>query len=711
MTHVRAIAARPHPVGSPADRVVREYLLAQLSALGLQPQVFSSVGLNVRGTSVTAGQTENIVGRLAGSAKSRAILLVAHYDSVDRAPGAGDDAAGVAAILETVRAVRAGPALKNDLIVLFTEGEEAGLLGAEAFANSHPWMSDAGLIMNFDNRGNHGPALLFETSPGNLALMRSVAYSGARPLGSSLAYGLFKLLPNDTDFTSFRPFAIPGLNFAFGEGLDAYHSRLDTPDNLSAASLQHHGSYALSLTHHFGQLDLATLPRNDNDAIFFDWFGGSLVFYPQSWALPLEALATLLLLSGAGLAVSRKRFAWKRLLVALLPAVVLLALAAATMAVLWLAISWLLAGRHLDTDTPANSLLLSGLAWCGALACAFFLHRIRRFFAVYELFAASLTLLCAISWAVAVKFPPGSYLLLWPVLLGSIGLLITGLRKDAGRVLAASLPGMAAALLLFAPVVYLVYLFFTLNVTSVAVAGVFVGMAVMLSLPYMELLTPRSHTMKTLGILLALAIGVLVWGAARSGHSAEYPAHDTTFYSLNADDHSAAWVSYDQAVDRWSSQFFPAGSRERKPVPQYTGGSTVPLFTAPAPLVELAAPTATVKSDEKDGDTHRLHLTIQSPRGAAAIYLRFPKEIQAISAEVAGRSKPLGQSSNPLRINLFAMSGREIDVKLTLKAPSGVSFWLVDQSVGLPVNVAVRPTDIMSWYGSDVTLVARHYKL
>ncbi|MBZ5520991.1 MAG: hypothetical protein LAP21_01900 [Acidobacteriia bacterium] len=86
MAHVRAIAARPHPIGSPANRVVREYLMAQLSDLGMKPQVFPAFGMHVSGATIVAGQTEDIVGRLPGTANSRAIMLSAHYDSGDRAP-------------------------------------------------------------------------------------------------------------------------------------------------------------------------------------------------------------------------------------------------------------------------------------------------------------------------------------------------------------------------------------------------------------------------------------------------------------------------------------------------------------------------------------------------------------------------------------------------------------------------------------------------
>ena len=294
LIHVREIAGVPHALGSPADAAARNYLVAQLTDLGLQPQVFSSIGVDSSARLIIAGKTNDIVGRLTGTASGPAIILMAHYDSVYSARGAGDDASGVASILEVLRALKNGPPLQRDVIALFTDGEEAGLLGAEAFAHSHPWMKDAGLILNFEARGNRGPSLLFETSPNNRPLIEAVAHVAPYPIGSSLFYELYKILPNDTDFTVFRPAGIPGLNFAFGEGLEAYHSPLDTPDHLSLASLQHHGSYGLALTRYFGQLDLAALRNSDGDDVFFDWFGSRLVAYRQRWVLPGQIFVTLL---------------------------------------------------------------------------------------------------------------------------------------------------------------------------------------------------------------------------------------------------------------------------------------------------------------------------------------------------------------------------------------------------------------------------------
>src|SRR5262249_55859943 len=152
MKHVRAIAQQPHPVGSAEHDRVRDYLIAQLRILGLEPQVQLTTGVGTR--YADAGRVQNILARMPGTQSGGAsVVLVAHYDSVEAGPGAGDDGAGIAAILETIRALRAGSSLMHDIIVLFTDGEESDLLGAAAFVREHPWAKDIAMVLNFEARG------------------------------------------------------------------------------------------------------------------------------------------------------------------------------------------------------------------------------------------------------------------------------------------------------------------------------------------------------------------------------------------------------------------------------------------------------------------------------------------------------------------------------------------------------------------------------
>ena len=164
MSHLVRIAAEAHPPGSPAHADVREYLLAQLRALGHEPSVQTTTSTPPGGFFTRAATVRNVLARIPGSQPGGpAVLVTAHYDSREIALGAGDDASGVVTILETLRALGTGPQLRNDLIVLITDAEELGLLGARAFVDEHPWMDDVALVVSIEMRGGGGPSMMFET--------------------------------------------------------------------------------------------------------------------------------------------------------------------------------------------------------------------------------------------------------------------------------------------------------------------------------------------------------------------------------------------------------------------------------------------------------------------------------------------------------------------------------------------------------------------
>ena len=193
-------------------------------------------------------------------------------------------------MLETLRALRAsGTPLRNDVIFLFTDGEENGLLGAHAFIDEHRWAKDVGLALNFEARGNSGPSIMFETSDENGWLIKEFAKAAPHPMANSLAYEIDKLLPNDTDFTVVKQAGLPGFNFAYIEGVSHYHTMLDRFEQFDERSLQHHGSYALALTRHFSDLNL--IDRKEANAVYFDILGLILIHYPSTWVTPLSIFA------------------------------------------------------------------------------------------------------------------------------------------------------------------------------------------------------------------------------------------------------------------------------------------------------------------------------------------------------------------------------------------------------------------------------------
>ncbi len=715
MAHVRVIARTPHPIGSDANNAVKEYLMAQLSGLGLNPQVFSAIGVYQGGRNISVGETRDVIGRLPGTASSRAIVLMAHYDSVYRAAGAADDGAGVAAILETIRALRNGPPLKNDLIVLFTDGEEPGLLGAEAFASSHPWMKDVGLVLNFEARGNSGVSLLFETGINNRSVIEGVAKAAPCPTASSLFYALYKLLPNDTDFTVFRAQRIPGLNFAFGENLEAYHSRLDIAEGLSAASLQHQGSYAFSLARQFGQTDLTQVGQHAGDDIFFDWFGGKMIAYRQSWVVPGEIVTTILVVLAVLLSVRKKKLTLRKVLLAVLAVLsIFLFVPAALSAAGWLVLR-LLAGHFIMGDSPANSWLLVGLALVGGSAGVLSLAVLRKRFSVQELSFASLIMTCVLSWAIALVLPAGSYLLFWPLVFMALGFCAIAALDMGSKTNALSwacIPGTAVAVLLFAPIVYLLYIFLTLQIITMAAVGLIIGLFFVICTPLLNVALPREKPHVIVLLLLGGAVICVITGVKQSHSSAQYPRQDNIVYSLNSDRHAAAWLSYDHLPDSWTSQFIPDANQHPQPMPDYLAGLQRPVLSAPASVLNLAPPVAEFKANEIVDNVRRIKMSIRSQRNALRIDLGFDQGLRPMKITIAGREVVPVQNSQGLTVSLFGPFLTGADVELTYAAQSKVAFWLMDRSYGLPeVGARARPQKLMAGEGSDQTIVCRRFQL
>ncbi len=347
--HVGAIASRPHPLSSHLAEPVRVYITAELKALGLKPEIqrprdFRALALEP-GLSPAPSRrdVQNIVARWRGSGapSKKALLLSAHYDSVPRGPGAGDDASGVAAILESLRALKAGPQLERDVILLINEGEEAGLFGADVFSSEHPWARDVGVVLNFDARGNSGPSYMFETTERNGWLIEQLARALPHPMATSLTVDVYRLMPNDTDLTIYKQHGMAGLNFAFVGGLYYYHSPEDTPANLDMRTLQHQGENLLAMARHLGRLDLDDVWRDD--VVYTSLLEHLVVIYPMTWVVPLMGCAVLVYIAVVVLGVMRQRVRLAAIIAGF--AVFLFAMLAALLAV---AALWYILGDSLS---------------------------------------------------------------------------------------------------------------------------------------------------------------------------------------------------------------------------------------------------------------------------------------------------------------------------------------------------------------------------
>ena len=295
--HIEAIARAPHPMGSHESQYVRETLIKKLADLGLCPEV----QIPKKSTSPARNVLAQLKGR--GQPGKKKLMLCAHYDSVSVSPGAGDDASGVAVIIETLRALKAGPPLERDVIGLLVDGEENGFHGSRMFVDEHPWASEVGVVLNFDARGNSGPSFMFETSENNGWLIEQFALAVPHPLATSLSMDIYKIMPNNTDMTVFKQSGMGGLNFAFSAGVAYYHSPEDKPANLEPRTLQHQGENALAMSRWLGRLDLDN-PRRD-DVIYTSIFSRVVLSYGMGWVVPLAVGAAALYVIVAAQAVHR----------------------------------------------------------------------------------------------------------------------------------------------------------------------------------------------------------------------------------------------------------------------------------------------------------------------------------------------------------------------------------------------------------------------
>ncbi|MBY0420767.1 MAG: M28 family peptidase, partial [Parvularculaceae bacterium] len=221
---------RPHPVDSGANDAVRERLLAEIRALGYAPEIrddFACSG-RARWGAVACARVRNVLFR-TGPEGGDAVLVASHYDSVGAGPGAGDDGIGVASALE-IAALLKGRALKRPVIFLFTDGEEAGLLGAASFVRKDPYAKDVAAVVNLEARGVSGKALMFETASPNGRSVDAFARVSA-PAANSLATAIYKMMPNDTDMTEFLALQPDALNFAITRRVAFYHTPHDNLAN------------------------------------------------------------------------------------------------------------------------------------------------------------------------------------------------------------------------------------------------------------------------------------------------------------------------------------------------------------------------------------------------------------------------------------------------------------------------------------------------
>lgn len=721
MKHLEAIAQKPHPIGSPEHTKVRDYILKELTYLGLSPEVQKTTVVNPRwGTPFVAGTVHNIVARLQGTNNTKAILLAAHYDSVPNGPGTSDDGAAVVAMLETIRALRAGSPLRNDVIFLITDGEEPGLLGAKAFVDEHPWAKDVGLVLNFEARGNSGASVMFETSSENGWLIQEFAKAATHPVANSLTYSIYKLLPNDTDLTMFKQAGFPGFNFAYLNGFIHYHTFSDNLENIDERSLQHHGAYALALTRHFGNLDLKDTKKSDS--VYFDILGLALIHYPGKWIAPLTVFVVLLFVGVVVLGFRRKQLTFSGITLGFLALLLSIVSAAGIVTLSWWIICTLHSGyRAFPQGDTYNSqfYMISFVALTIAITSGLYVW-FRKKISIQNLTVGALLWWLILMVLTSIYLPGASYLFTWPLLFSLVGLgFIFASNRDSAKgkrlvmLTACAIPG----IILLAPTIYLVFVALTLELSGVVMFLVVLLLGLLI--PHLSLMAiPNKWLLPTASILVSLSF--IVVGSFTAGFDANHPKPNSIFYGLNADTEKAIWASADQKPDEWTSQFLSRDTEQTKLAEYFPPGSRK-FLKSPAPVVQMTTPQIEPLSDDVRDGTRTVHMRITSPRQARIIRIYVDSKTEVLAAALNGKkidnyTGDRTVSAKNWGFNYFALPKEGIELTLAVKPSQPLKLKAVDQSDGLPEIPGkfparpkyMMPTGFASGV-SDSTLVSKSF--
>jgi hypothetical protein len=744
MADIQRFAAVPHAIGSDANHASRDYLLGRMAALGLAPQVHKGIGFaqpkwapNV----MVGGDVENLVGVLPGKDRSApALALMAHYDSVPASSGAADDGAGAASALEIVRALAAQGTPKRDVMVVLTDGEEAGLLGARAFFARDPMARRVGFLINMEARGDAGRVQMFQTGADNGGTVRLLQRTAERPQATSLSEFIYDHMPNDTDFTVSKKAGVPGLNFAFAGRQFDYHAASSVPATLDPGTLQDMGSQALAAAR-AAAFDPA-LPAAGPDLVYSQLFGDVIAAYPPwvGWLLLLVAAGLIAL----AIVRTRRSAAVPWLDVARGAGAGLFAVVGA-MAVLHFARRatgaefGYLQQRFLLAQVTRWEIAVMLLGAGFALTAAAELARGRRQIAFVPIFVgvassafggfdpwglglgvaasviallaygrpvsrpaawAGVLILTAVAALIAQALAaPTAFVFTWPLLVGAIAAAATDLslrRSTLALVFLAALTAVALGWLGG----FSHQSFISLDLVELTAISLLGAAAVAWPLAQPTEGAPPERLLGPALLIVGLAVTVAV--SVNKPYNARFPAVSDVAYEVDQTAHQAWRVSYTPERTAWTDAVLTADGGK---IARKAGGRRGQSYdAAPAPYIDLPAPQITLAKGGADG----LVLHVAPPPGARVLDLKLSSNTVFSVAGVDGvlANVPVKPGGELLLRWSAAQNGLDLALKpigpgkLTVGYSATVEHW-PDQAKPLPP----RPKDVMPFDLSDSTVI------
>jgi hypothetical protein len=746
---LRAVAAAPRPMGSAAHEAAIDEIQRRLTDLGIEHAVVEDTVARPDFGQVFAGRLRNVIARIPGTDSTGAVLLLSHFNSVPTSYNASDGGLGVATVLETVRAIQAGPPLRNDLVLWFGDADETTAMSARIL-QEHPWFETVRFAYAFEAIGVRGPSILSYAGQGDPDPddpVQSVGQNEELSLASNPHFSsrngrwLHETLAAIPHPIVALPLADPalgigaelgvamwgtdvaGVSFAQIGDTAGYHTDLDHPARVSPSSLQHSGETSLALAQHFGALELEQVSP-EGGRVAFTLLPGVVIQYPSALAVPLATVVSLLL--AVALVLERRRGQLTIPSIVLGMMVHLIAVVIAVVAAVF--VSGVLAPDVLfarGTYGDSWRLLLLGTVSLGSLVSVFWLAT-RRVGAARRagLMAGPVVVLALLSLLTATTMPALSYVFLLPTL-GGCGLVLWGAAGGRVRGGAGSWGYVAAlvatgflVLLVAVPLAYL--LGGTLTPSQPTIAALIVIVTTLVGgalLPHVRFLGGRL-TWRAPAVLLALAVAFVATEQLTSGFDVDRPRPNHIQYTLNADTGEATWLSAATHPDPWTDQFFEAGysTGSKAFSPGYSFGQEFTVIETPAPAVALPAPTLTVLTDSFEDDVRTVRFAARSERDALMVHvdLALPGELVAVTVEDRALPVDEGAGLRRLPLALYNPGAAGIEVIVSVRSGEPIDAVLSDFTDGLPdiasMEVTERPPDAMPapFDFRDPTVVTRY---
>jgi hypothetical protein len=701
LDHVRVLADKPRPIASAANAEARQYIVDQLRAIGLEPEVQTATAQKNtvdrrRNMKVVLGVVNNIIVRKPGTAIDHAsrptLLLATSYDTTERSVGASASAAPVAAMLESLRVLQAGAPLANDLIVLIADGERVGGLGARAFAGQHRLAKQSTLVIRFDSGGSRGPMVLIGASGIDGAAIKGWAQAAPHARGSSAMQAVYQMMPGALEMGALDTLGSARLHFANVEGSNGsgLGSR-DTAGRLDSATVQSMGDTMLAMARHFGQAPAAAAAASN--VVYFNLPGIGAVSYSSAAGWAFTRLACLMFVIVCCMAVQRGDVAPGEIINAAMGFVFIAALLLLSAFLVW----QMFPSLHHGYDARAYGAGTRDywfLAGFSALGTGLFVLLQRAFrrnvgnaaAALGPLLAMMLLLLLS-SW----KLPEASYVLTWPLigtLLAYAALYLPGADRWSGRrrvlILCA---GVTPAMVLIAPLVMDVFTATSPEHMNLPMAT----LALLLGMASVLLTAQRRFVVRGLA---ATSIACFAVASSAAPYGAEpIPQPNRMVYLKDATTWKSYWMMADVPLDDWSRSFFPHANRPQVQVDAFGHGGPK-LWLAAAPPTLAGFPALVVLKDDDNGDRRQVQFTLQAKPSVPFIDVTL-SGADALRASVNGRALT-GERSAAWTLNLYGMGGQKLDFRFDLEPDRQARVLIHERAPGLPPHdLPPRPAGML----------------